>query len=52
MINVELDELVDMMVHPCNYCAFIEAGQCSKKNGCEQGIKRYLKEELNWDVEE
>ena len=52
MIKIELDELVDMMIHTCNYCAFIEEGQCSQNDGCERGIKEYLKEEFGWENEE
>ena len=52
MISVELDELVDMMAHPCHYCTFIEAGQCSAHKGCERGIKEQLKKEFGLKDEE
>lgn len=46
MVNIELDDLVDMMVHKCHYCSFIEAGQCSQNNGCRKGIETFLKKEF------
>lgn len=52
MINIEFDSLVDMMVHPCRYCMFIEAGQCSAHKGCEQGIREHLKKEFGLEDEE
>lgn len=52
MINIEFDSLVDMMTHPCRYCTFIEAGQCSQKNGCKQGIEIFLKKEFGVEDEE
>ena len=52
MISVELDELVDMMAHPCHYCTFIESGQCSQHKGCEHGIREYLKNEFDCKNEE
>ena len=47
MFDIELDDLVDMMVHPCRYCTFIEAGQCSAHKGCEQGVREFLIKEFN-----
>ena len=50
-INIELDSLVDMMVHRCCYCEFIKAGMCSQKDGCYQGIKKFLVKEFGKDEE-
>lgn len=41
MFTLEVEKLVNMMVHPCDYCEF-SAGRCSEKNGCEIGIKEFL----------
>ena len=51
MISVELDDLVDMMAHPCHYCNF-EPGQCSEHKGCEYGIRSFLKERFGSEDEE
>ena len=49
MFDIELDDLVDMMVHRCCYCEFIKAGMCSQKDGCYQGIKKFLVKEFGKD---
>lgn len=46
MIDIELNDLIDMMIHKCHYCDFIEEGQCSQNDGCKRGIKEHLKEKF------
>ena len=41
-VEVSIDELAEMMAHKCRYCEFVEPGQCSQKDGCIRGIKKYL----------
>lgn len=41
----ELDKLVNMIAHKCDYCLFSPA-QCSEKNGCEKGVKAFLLKSL------
>lgn len=50
MISVELDDLVDMMVHPCRYCSYLEPGQCSEQGGCSNGVRAYLKDKFKDEI--